>query len=92
MERMKKGGGGVSSSYAGLKKDWITAARKVSANTNSPWAHKHCLTPFRATHTPATPPATRTHLNSNNRIYTQDYVCAELQLTPCTSHHLATRD
>lgn len=37
MERMKKGGGGVVAMQ--LKKDWITAARKVSANTNSPWAH-----------------------------------------------------
>lgn len=31
----KKGGGGVVARQ--LKKDWITAARKVSANTNSPW-------------------------------------------------------
>lgn len=36
-ERKKKEGGGVVVSQ--LEKDWITAVRKVSANTNSPWLH-----------------------------------------------------
>lgn len=40
MEEKKKGaqerGGGVVASQ--LEKDWITAVRKVSANTNSPWS------------------------------------------------------
>ncbi len=33
----KREGGGVVASQ--LEKDWITAVRKVSANTNSPWPH-----------------------------------------------------
>lgn len=36
MEKKKVGGGVVASQ---LEKDWITAVRKVSANTNSPWPH-----------------------------------------------------
>lgn len=79
---------GRSSSYAAEERLDYCCKEGVSQH-KQPLGSQHCLTPFRA---PTPQPLQRTHLATNSRIYTQDYVHADLPLTPCTSHHLATRD
>lgn len=87
MERMKKRWG-RSSSYAAEERLDYCCEEGVSQHKQPPGS-QHCLPPFRA---PTPQPLQRTHLAASSRIYMQDYVCADLTLTPCTSHHVATRD
>lgn len=79
----KNEGGGVVASQ--LEKDWITALRKVSANTNSPWSHGGVLSEH--PHLPPPPPPLP---DSIHRIYTPAQTKAGLHLTIWTLDHLLT--